>query len=52
MSAIPPLGGWGIWVSMGHLLSLLSLCLCCRLYTHIQLASKLTSGCDYSLFKV
>lgn len=24
----------------------------CRLYSHIQLASKLTSGCDYSLFKV
>lgn len=32
--------------------SIILLCLHCRLYNHVQKASKLPSGCDYSLFKV
>lgn len=47
----PEMGAGGPRVTSSHLL----LCLISawhRLYSHIQLASKLTSGCDYSLFKV
>lgn len=43
---------WVLEVPESPLLTCFSVSAWHRLYSHIQLASKLTSGCDYSLFKV